>query len=139
MCNNNITYKDKALTWLDRKSTRLNSSHSQISYAVFCLKKKKKIYSQYQDKKLIHIINCIDYVILVNTFSLSRRSVYIYLLCLDKRRYIVSAYTDLALHLPSLPYVIYRDRWLLSLSSTTYSKHDTQTIHRTVYINTLQQ
>src|SRR2546430_12508570 len=27
--------------FLDRKSTRLNSSHSQISYAVFCLKKKK--------------------------------------------------------------------------------------------------
>src|SRR2546430_11779662 len=27
----------------DRKSTRLNSSHSQISYAVFCLKKKKKL------------------------------------------------------------------------------------------------
>src|SRR2546427_4805551 len=33
----------------DRKSTRLNSSHSQISYAVFCLKKKKK------KKKKIHI------------------------------------------------------------------------------------
>src|SRR5688572_12430756 len=33
----------------DRKSTRLNSSHSQISYAVFCLKKKKKkiIYMNY--------------------------------------------------------------------------------------------
>src|SRR2546430_7479269 len=30
------------LTSLDRKSTRLNSSHSQISYAVFCLKKKKR-------------------------------------------------------------------------------------------------
>src|SRR2546430_11207890 len=30
---------------LDRKSTRLNSSHSQISYAVFCLKKKKKHYN----------------------------------------------------------------------------------------------
>src|SRR5438270_2820980 len=29
------------VTQLDRKSTRLNSSHSQISYAVFCLKKKK--------------------------------------------------------------------------------------------------
>src|SRR2546430_8917030 len=29
-------------TIADRKSTRLNSSHSQISYAVFCLKKKKK-------------------------------------------------------------------------------------------------
>src|SRR2546430_11014637 len=28
----------------DRKSTRLNSSHSQISYAVFCLKKKKRRY-----------------------------------------------------------------------------------------------
>src|SRR2546430_8868183 len=31
----------------DRKSTRLNSSHSQISYAVFCLKKKKKQSAQY--------------------------------------------------------------------------------------------
>src|SRR2546430_3357511 len=29
----------------DRKSTRLNSSHSQISYAVFCLKKKKRLRS----------------------------------------------------------------------------------------------
>src|SRR2546430_12082951 len=33
----------------DRKSTRLNSSHSQISYAVFCLKKKKG-FSAYQRK-----------------------------------------------------------------------------------------
>src|SRR2546427_11137097 len=32
------------LVFGDRKSTRLNSSHSQISYAVFCLKKKKKLY-----------------------------------------------------------------------------------------------
>src|SRR5688572_31369269 len=31
----------------DRKSTRLNSSHSQISYAVFCLKKKKDITSRF--------------------------------------------------------------------------------------------
>src|SRR2546430_2867318 len=30
---------------VDRKSTRLNSSHSQISYAVFCLKKKKNTYA----------------------------------------------------------------------------------------------
>src|SRR5258705_7024810 len=29
--------------WQDRKSTRLNSSHLGISYAVFCLKKKKKL------------------------------------------------------------------------------------------------
>src|SRR5688572_32398999 len=33
MCPSNV---------IDRKSTRLNSSHSQISYAVFCLKKKKQ-------------------------------------------------------------------------------------------------
>src|SRR2546430_13444306 len=32
----------RLLVVVDRKSTRLNSSHSQISYAVFCLKKKKK-------------------------------------------------------------------------------------------------
>src|SRR5688572_30965471 len=32
---------EPALELRDRKSTRLNSSHSQISYAVFCLKKKK--------------------------------------------------------------------------------------------------
>src|SRR2546430_6149600 len=34
---------DRGTNFLDRKSTRLNSSHSQISYAVFCLKKKKNI------------------------------------------------------------------------------------------------
>src|SRR5688572_32060789 len=35
-------YEDRAVgSTTDRKSTRLNSSHSQISYAVFCLKKKK--------------------------------------------------------------------------------------------------
>src|SRR2546421_6212154 len=33
--------RDAAVEELDRKSTRLNSSHDQISYAVFCLKKKK--------------------------------------------------------------------------------------------------
>src|SRR3712207_7563479 len=33
----------------DRKSTRLNSSHANISYAVFCLKKKKK-YNNYKSK-----------------------------------------------------------------------------------------
>src|SRR5436305_8489457 len=32
----------------DRKSTRLNSSHVRISYAVFCLKKKKKTYDNYE-------------------------------------------------------------------------------------------
>src|SRR5688572_32707678 len=38
---------DAALICKDRKSTRLNSSHSQISYAVFCLKKKKKKHQPY--------------------------------------------------------------------------------------------
>src|SRR5438309_8470744 len=32
----------------DRKSTRLNSSHSSISYAVFCLKKKNKIFDYFE-------------------------------------------------------------------------------------------
>src|SRR2546430_7060917 len=36
------TQDARPLVLTDRKSTRLNSSHSQISYAVFCLKKKKK-------------------------------------------------------------------------------------------------
>src|SRR5688572_32520081 len=37
-----LVYEEKDTTYEDRKSTRLNSSHSQISYAVFCLKKKKQ-------------------------------------------------------------------------------------------------
>src|SRR5689334_24552687 len=36
------TSRDKLAAYTDRKSTRLNSSHSSISYAVFCLKKKNK-------------------------------------------------------------------------------------------------
>src|SRR5438477_8525073 len=40
---NQVIRDEGASTWLrDRKSTRLNSSHMSISYAVFCLKKKKK-------------------------------------------------------------------------------------------------
>src|SRR2546430_4598621 len=37
-----VDHANSADKRIDRKSTRLNSSHSQISYAVFCLKKKKK-------------------------------------------------------------------------------------------------
>src|SRR5206468_5590455 len=40
----------------DRKSTRLNSSHDQISYAVFCLKKKKKKKKKNNKKKKKHQI-----------------------------------------------------------------------------------
>src|SRR2546430_5861162 len=47
---------DDVLLRRDRKSTRLNSSHSQISYAVFCLKKKKKyIYCQGILRIIMHI------------------------------------------------------------------------------------
>src|SRR5947207_12520680 len=37
--------------FVDRKSTRLNSSHTVISYAVFCLKKKKKIKQYHNESK----------------------------------------------------------------------------------------
>src|SRR3712207_8387652 len=37
-----VALRNKAARMADRKSTRLNSSHANISYAVFCLKKKKK-------------------------------------------------------------------------------------------------
>src|SRR3712207_8902608 len=39
---------------VDRKSTRLNSSHANISYAVFCLKK-KKIYNSHNITNIIHL------------------------------------------------------------------------------------
>src|SRR3712207_7555920 len=47
---------------LDRKSTRLNSSHANISYAVFCLKKKKKnhirnVMKQLEAKHVFHTIS----------------------------------------------------------------------------------
>src|SRR2546427_9331334 len=44
--------RPSAVFGADRKSTRLNSSHSQISYAVFCLKKKKKSHKRYVSIKL---------------------------------------------------------------------------------------
>src|SRR5438034_6763480 len=45
----------KLLPQIDRKSTRLNSSHTVISYAVFCLKKKKK--NKKQKTTVNHVIN----------------------------------------------------------------------------------
>src|SRR3712207_6960867 len=49
---NQSSFNVTSLSTLDRKSTRLNSSHANISYAVFCLKKKKtkthsKLHIQY--------------------------------------------------------------------------------------------
>src|SRR5438552_12427316 len=43
--------------WRDRKSTRLNSSHQIISYAVFCLKKKKKIEITAQEITVLETLN----------------------------------------------------------------------------------
>src|SRR5688572_31538731 len=45
-----------AVAYLDRKSTRLNSSHSQISYAVFCLKKKKFTFNSYYFPQLVKLM-----------------------------------------------------------------------------------
>src|SRR3989337_3191921 len=42
----------------DRKSTRLNSSHGSISYAVFCLKKKKKREDQRLKSRLVYHSHC---------------------------------------------------------------------------------
>src|SRR5258708_24064698 len=42
MCGHTVNIEDRYAMFTDRKSTRLNSSHQIISYAVFCLKKKKQ-------------------------------------------------------------------------------------------------
>src|SRR2546430_9848305 len=44
------SWRDRDRMALDRKSTRLNSSHSQISYAVFCLKKKSILHFHFQHR-----------------------------------------------------------------------------------------
>src|SRR2546422_7927086 len=49
-------------SWRDRKSTRLNSSHGYISYAVFCLKKKKKKCKKSDKLCYSYIIRVLDYV-----------------------------------------------------------------------------
>src|SRR3989442_7461646 len=55
----------RAALRLDRKSTRLNSSHVRISYAVFCLKKKKQIYQMWFNTTHIYntVMHCTDYIL----------------------------------------------------------------------------
>src|SRR5258708_29881369 len=60
-------YTLKSTVKLDRKSTRLNSSHQIISYAVFCLKKKKSHQVRHADSqaerkrgKIVKCIECAD-------------------------------------------------------------------------------
>src|SRR2546430_7379333 len=50
-----LIYRSQFVNFSDRKSTRLNSSHSQISYAVFCLKKKirKHTYNYWNPKSIL--------------------------------------------------------------------------------------
>src|SRR5256886_10155241 len=57
----------------DRKSTRLNSSHSQISYAVFCLKKKKTITS----RSCLEVVAYSQWLLLSQTASMAERSSHI--------------------------------------------------------------
>src|SRR2546430_3244992 len=52
----------------DRKSTRLNSSHSQISYAVFCLKKKKKTKIRVAIEIKVIYQTIIDNHVLISTY-----------------------------------------------------------------------
>src|SRR2546430_8891786 len=51
---------------LDRKSTRLNSSHSQISYAVFCLKKKNQEGQDLEDDLICDILGRFDHELSVS-------------------------------------------------------------------------
>src|SRR5260221_10259985 len=56
-----LMMKGSAVVWsdTDRKSTRLNSSHTVISYAVFCLKKKKRIINRsrcFNVRKMVFIL-----------------------------------------------------------------------------------
>src|SRR2546430_4810888 len=55
-----VTHARAYVTGGDRKSTRLNSSHSQISYAVFCLKKKKN--TNYMNRYVVRIELQLGYV-----------------------------------------------------------------------------
>src|SRR2546427_2626875 len=52
--------KNGRLAYRDRKSTRLNSSHSQISYAVFCLKKKNKMHRPPSPPRMDIILEFLD-------------------------------------------------------------------------------
>src|SRR2546421_404311 len=68
----NYSWGWRCLWWSpDRKSTRLNSSHDQISYAVFCLKKKNAIQNRVASN--IGISQSTFSVKVLNLFSRSRR------------------------------------------------------------------
>src|SRR3712207_8354767 len=51
----NDAFAETVQASIDRKSTRLNSSHANISYAVFCLKKKKENTSELKSRQYIDL------------------------------------------------------------------------------------
>src|SRR3712207_7895718 len=65
-------WSDPRLVVLDRKSTRLNSSHANISYAVFCLKKKmnKRILTHLPIVRHVTELNCSHTSLHVSVFRL---------------------------------------------------------------------
>src|SRR2546430_8097115 len=78
---------------LDRKSTRLNSSHSQISYAVFCLKKKKK------EQIHIHISNKILDPVPCHLTAISQSIVcYTHYRNLSPTSFLISQFTCIVTH-----------------------------------------
>src|SRR2546430_2663771 len=67
---------------LDRKSTRLNSSHSQISYAVFCLKKKNFLKVRCRLALLPFLISCLIWLDLVASLPLIKERILVIILLL---------------------------------------------------------
>src|SRR2546430_12559841 len=80
--SNRGTYERQQHEWphgpQDRKSTRLNSSHSQISYAVFCLKKKKLIRCIVSSWKLIALFRIVTILIVIPNLTFMRITVLSY-------------------------------------------------------------
>src|SRR5215472_6943154 len=65
----NFTREGVSRPGLDRKSTRLNSSHLGISYAVFCLKKKRKINNGESETRRHHVYDLVRNVVHVYLFA----------------------------------------------------------------------
>src|SRR2546427_1030260 len=80
----------------DRKSTRLNSSHSQISYAVFCLKKKKKPFRH--DREKIRMITHNNYNQGIPSLVVNSQLLKLMHLPPDTRSYIIDAITVASRH-----------------------------------------
>src|SRR3989440_3029343 len=74
---------------IDRKSTRLNSSHDQISYAVFCLKKKKKKNIITRNRKSRKLNNIKDQTVYHCIYFLKKISSIVHIALLDCAVYLI--------------------------------------------------